>query len=98
MRSVLEFVSTLAVGLFAAAVIAAGSQQMLPGGITGSGRARLDYGSIGLGVVAGVLASTIIRVGWSDLPRRAVGYILSKRGTFRLMGWGAVFAAVLLLY
>lgn len=98
MRPMLEFVSTLAVGFFAAAVIAVGASNLLPGGITGAGWARLDFGSVGIGVVAGMLMSSIARVGWGELPRRAVGYIVSKRGTIRLMGWGAVFAAVLLLY
>ena len=98
MRPVLQFVSTLAVGFFAAAVVAVGASNLLPGGITGAGWAKLDYGSVGIGLVVGVLMSNIARVGWAELPRRAVGYIVSKRGTIRLMGWGAIFSAVLLLY
>ena len=94
----LQFVSTLAVGFFAAAVIAVGAADYLPIGRTGSGFANLDYGSVGLGLVLGVLISSFARIGWAEIPNRIVGYIVSQRGTLRLIGWGAVFAAVLLLY
>ena len=98
MRLVLGFVSTLAVGFSAAALIAVTASDILPIGSNGSGIARLDFGSLGLGLIIGILISGIARFGWADIPRRLVMYVLGWRGTIRLMGWAAVFGAVLLLY
>lgn len=98
MRAMLEFVSILAVGLFAAAVIAVGAASVLPGGLSGVGIGKLDYASVGVGLIIGALISSISRIGWAEVPRRAAAYMVSKLGTIRLLGWGVVFAGVLLLY
>ncbi len=98
MRPVLDLASMLAVGFFAAAVLAVAASDVLPIARTGSGMARIDYGSLGLGIMLGVVISSIARIAWTEIPGRIIGYIASKRRTWRLLGWGAVFAAVLLLY
>lgn len=98
MRPMLEFISQLAVGFFVAAVLAITASDMLPIGPAGAGIARLDYGSLGLGLILGVLIANASRVGWVEIPRMVVSYVVSKRGTLRLAGWAVVFVGVLLLY
>lgn len=98
MRPVLDLASMLAVGFFAAAVLAVAASDILPIARTGAGMAKIDYGSLGLGIMLGVVISGVARIAWSEIPARVVGYIASKRRTWRLIGWGVVFAAILLLY
>lgn len=98
MRRVLDLVSTLAVGFFVATIIGVAALDQLPFGKDGLGIARIDYGSLGLGLILGVLISTFARIGWSEIPRRVASYLVARRGTFQLMAWGLAFAVVLVLY
>ncbi len=98
MRPMLEFISQLAIGFLVAATIAIAASESLPVGAAGLGAGRLDYGSLGLGLILGVLIANVSRIGWAEVPRLVIGYIVSKRGTLRLAGWAAVFMGVLLLY
>jgi hypothetical protein len=98
MRRVLELFSILAVGFFVAGALGVAALDDLPLGRGGIGGGKIDFGSLGLGLVLGVVITTIARVGWSEIPRRFVAWLVACRGTFRLLAWGLAFAAVLVLY
>lgn len=83
MKSFLSFLSLLAVGLILASVYALIeqgilSQTPLSGGLS----SHLDYRSLALGLVIGFVLSTLTRVSWNEIPKRALSWIWTqKEGT-----------------
>ncbi len=98
MQRMLGLLSMLAMGFIVAAGLSAGAAESLSFGRVGGGFARLDYGSLGIGLILGVVLSGIARIGWAELPRRAVGWLVARRSTFQLMGWAAVLCVVVVMY
>ena len=58
----------------------------------------LDYRSLIMGTVLGVILSSVGRLPWVDLPRRAVNWIYSNERRLIRCGYAAAFLAVLLFY
>lgn len=83
MRTLLSFVSLIAVGLIAASAIAlvgrstGASMQIggLPGGF-------IEYRSLTLGLVLGFVLAMLTQVAWSEVPRRAIAWLLANEATF----------------
>ncbi len=99
MRAVFSFFSMLALGLMIAAIIMLGSN----GGANapaklGATSPLLDYMSVLIGLGAGVVIAMIAFVPWSELPRRLAVALLAHWRRLRLIGLGAVFAAVLFYF
>jgi hypothetical protein len=96
MRAVFSFFSLLALGLMISAIIMLG----MHGGTSaptriGATSPLLDYMSVLVGLGAGVVIAIIAFVPWSELPRRLAVALIAHWRRLRLVGLGAVFAAVL---
>lgn len=103
MKSVLGFVSTLAVGLLAAGAVTVVGRGGQPGeleaglGMAGPGFA-IDPRSLLLGLTLGLVLATLARISWAELPRRIVLWLLANERNFYRMGWAALLIGVLLFY
>lgn len=58
----------------------------------------LDYRSLILGTVLGVVLSSAGRLPWGDLPRRTINWIYANERKLMRFGYAAAFLAVLLFY
>lgn len=100
MRSVLNFVSMLALGLMVAAVIV-----VAPAG-TGStsvagfeiGGPTLDYRSAVAGLGIGLLIAIVSQISWADAARRVGTWSAGQARRLWLIGWAAVFALILFYF
>ena len=100
MKSVLGFFSALALGLFAATVVAMSLKSPIVHKSIGgevSGWMNLDFASLLLGLALGLGLATLARVGWADLPRRLANWIVANTRNFAVLGFGVVCAAVIVL-
>ena len=87
MRQTLQFLALMACGLLLAGtsmlVIQAisGDTGARAGGALATGRSALgiDYVSFGVGLAMGLTMAEIARLSWSDMPRRAIGWIIANR-------------------
>jgi len=101
MRSVLNFISMLALGLMIAAVI-----MVAPfGAPTSSGvpgfeieAPTFDYRSVIAGLGIGLVIALIAQVSWTDAARRCGTWLVSQAHRLWLIGWAAVFLAVLFYF
>jgi hypothetical protein len=103
MRAVLTFFSSLAFAVMTAAAIVAIAPWLsgkTSGAVLGGqgGQGGLQFESLLLGVVLGLIVGTMGRYNWGDIPRRAVTWVLIRERQFfyyTLIG-GCI--AVLLFY
>jgi hypothetical protein len=99
MRSVLSFFSMLALGLMIAAVF-----MVAPTGMGGSiggfevGGPTLDYRSVIAGLGIGLLIAVIGQIQWAHVARRSGVWIGGHARRLWLVGWAAVFVAVLFYF
>lgn len=101
MKSVLGFFSALALGLFAAIVVAMSLKSPMVHQSVGSdvpGRFQLDLASLSLGLALGLVIATLARIGWADLPRRMANWLAENTWNFAVVGFGIACAAVIVLY
>ena len=99
MRAVLGFFSMLALGLMMAAILAIG----VTGGANSPARPAasgpyLDYVSVLIGLGIGLVIAVLGQISWSELPHRTAEWLFAHARRLRLLGWAAVFAAVLLYF
>lgn len=99
MRAVIGFFSMLALGLMIAAIVMIG----VTGGADGPTRVSspgpyLDYLSVVIGLGMGLVIAVLGQISWSELPHRAAQWMLAHWRKLRLVGWGALFVAVLLYF
>jgi hypothetical protein len=99
MRAVLGFFSMLALGLMIAAVMVIGATGVInnPARMPEAG-AYLDYVSVVIGLGVGLVIAILAQISWSELPRRAAQWMLVHARRLRLLGWAALFVAVLLYF
>jgi hypothetical protein len=101
MRSVLGLFSVLALGLLAAGVLAVvgnGPLTRLGSGGAGDDGFVIDHASLLLGLALGVVISTLARISWAELPRRAVAWLMANERNFARLAWAGVLVAILLFY
>ena len=100
MRTLLGFISMLALGLMLAMVLAFVTTALATRGADAPAlaRGRLDYLSLLLGLVLGGTMTSLARVHWASLPRRLVSWLLMNEYTFYQLALAVVFLAVLVLY
>ena len=58
----------------------------------------LDYRSLLLGTLLGVVLSSVGRLPWGDFPRRAITWIYANERKLIRCGYAAAFIAVLMFY
>ena len=100
MRQTLQFLGLMACGLLLAGVMML-ITQALSGGAAGGVGARsavgIDYVSFGVGLAMGLTLAEIARLSWSDMPRRAVAWIIGNRHNVKYCGYACV-ALLVLIY
>ncbi len=100
MRAVLEFFSSLALGLIAAIVVATSLTSPAVQRSVGADAAapfQLDYPSVVLGLVLGMVIGMLARIRWADLPWRIANWLAANTSNFFVFGCGVVCAAVIVL-
>jgi hypothetical protein len=103
MRAVLTFFSSLAFAVMTAAAIVAIAPWLsgkTSGAVLGGqgGQGGLQFESLLLGVVLGLIVGTMGRYNWGDIPRRAVTWVLIRERQFFYYTLIAGCVAVLLFY
>ena len=102
MRPALGFLSVVAAGLLIAAcvaVIGSGPASQYPNVALHDGRGfTLDYGSLIIGLVLGVLLSIAGRLPLAELPRIFVHWLINNERNFYRAGMAAVLLAILVFY
>jgi hypothetical protein len=100
MRSVLNFISMLALGLMIAAVIL-----VAPSGTTATnvggfdvGAPTLDYRSVISGLGIGLVIALISQISWAEAARRARGWTFGQARRVWLIGWAAAFLLIIFYY
>lgn len=103
MRSVLNFISLLALGLIVSAVILAAPGDSPQRGdiaqlIDGSGWSipALDYQSVVAGLAIGVLIALIAQISWVEVARRTAGWIASQAHRLIWLSLAAVLVGVII--
>lgn len=90
----------MAVGIFAAAGVVALLPWLsgrLPTG-TQIGLDGLQFESLLLGLMSGLIVSHLVRYNWTDIPRRLVTWVLVRERMFFYYGLIAICVAVVLFY
>jgi hypothetical protein len=100
MRTVLNFFSMLALGLMIAAVIMVAPTGTGSSSIAGIeiGGSTLDYRSVVAGLGIGLCIAIIAQVSWSETARRVGSWTISQARRLWLIGWAAVFIAILFYF
>ena len=101
MRQLLGFLSFVALAIIAAGalgVIGLGPLSERASEQASSGHFSLDYRSLLAGTVLGVLLSSVARLSWADLPRRAITWLYANERKIIRCGYAAMLLAVLLFY
>jgi len=99
MRAVLGFFSMLALGLMIAAILVVGATGIAngPARLQASGP-FLDYVSVVVGLGIGLVIAIFGQISWSELPHRFAQALLPHARRVRLLGWAALFVAVLIYF
>jgi hypothetical protein len=101
MKALLGFLSLVALGLIAAVVIVlamtGGGDGLVARRIFEDGF-RLDYPSLLLGLVLGLVMATIARISWAELPRRIVLWLVANERNFYRVATAAIMVGVILFY
>jgi len=99
MRVVLGFFSMLALGLMIAAVLVVGATGIAnsPIRIKDAGP-YLDYLSVVIGLGIGLVIAIFSQIHWSEIPSRIGQSLLVHARRLRLIGWAALFVAVLIYF
>jgi len=99
MRAVLGFFSSLALGLMIAAILVVGATSVMntPAHLHATGT-LLDYVSVIIGLGLGLVIAVLGQISWSELPRRLAQFVVHHGYRLRLIGWAALFVAVLIYF
>ena len=97
MKPVLSFVSLMAIGLIAASAIALIGATLMRFPADGS-TPLLDYRSLSIGLIIGLMLSSLARLSWAEMPRRILNWLWSNERNFYRFGLAAVLIGVLILY
>ncbi len=99
-RPILSFFSVLAFGVMAAAALYALTPWLsghVPEGVR-SYAENLQFGSLTVGLVLGLVLGAIGRCEWSDIPRRIITWFLVREQQFFYYALIAACAGVLIFY
>jgi hypothetical protein len=98
MRQTLQFLGLMACGLLLAGIAvllfqAVGGSVSRPGARSAVG---VDYVSFGIGLALGLTLAEIARLSWSDMPRRAIAWLIDHRRNAKYCAYACVWLAVLI--
>jgi uncharacterized membrane protein YidH (DUF202 family) len=99
-RSVLSFFSVLAFGVMASAAVFA-VMPWVSGHVPESARSitdKVQFESLALGIVMGVMLSAVARCNWADVPRQMITWFLVREQKFFYYVLIAICGAVIILY
>ncbi len=101
MRSIASFASLLALGLlvggiFTMASNGSGNAGALASGVDGTG--GLEFRSLLIGLLLGLVLSNLARMPWAEYPRRIVAWVLSHEHNFFYAGVATILLIVLIFY
>jgi len=87
----------MAVGLIAASAVA-----MIGAGLlrmpAGESAPLLDYRSLSIGLVVGLMLSWLARVSWAEMPRRILNWLWANERNFYRAALALVLLGVLIFY
>jgi hypothetical protein len=97
MRQVVQFLGLMACGLLIAGAAlfltqTPGVNMLQPSTRSAAG---IDYMSFGIGLATGLTLAEIARLSWSDMPRRAIAWLIANRGNAKYLAYAAVSIVVL---
>ena len=108
MRQTLQFLGLMACGLLLAGVTAfvvsgiignpsaPRSGAMTASGLNSRSAMGIDYMSFGIGLAAGLILAELARLSWSDMPRRAIAWVIANRRNAKYCAYAAFWIAVLI--
>ncbi len=108
MRQTLQFFGLMACGLIVAGVAVfvvsgvIGTPNVTRlGAATSSGLGArsgmgIDYVSFGMGLAAGLIMAELARLSWSDMPRRAIAWVIANRRNARYCAYACFWIAILI--
>jgi hypothetical protein len=97
MKTVLELIGLMAVGMIVA-VLASGSISGLSADGLAAGKSQVAFGSFAGGLATGLILATMSRLGWSAVPRRIVQFLVGNANGFKLASLAACCLAVIVFY
>lgn len=97
MRPVLGFVSLIAVGLMAASALAIIAAGFFRAPVDGTAP-LLDYRSLSIGLVLGLMLSWLARISWAEMPRRILNWIWTNERNFYRAALALILVGVLIFY
>ena len=101
MRSVAAFASLLALGLLAGGVLVMLASPPTNSATPASGVAGpggLEFRSLLIGLLIGLILSNLTRVPWADLPRRAVVWVVDHETNLYRGALALLFVGILIFY
>lgn len=98
MKPVLSFISLMAVGLIAASAVAMIGTGLMRMPVAGEGAPVLEYRSLSIGLVVGLMLSWLARVSWAEMPRRILNWLWANERNFYRAALAAVLLGVLIFY
>ncbi|MCH9765743.1 MAG: hypothetical protein K0U34_07105 [Alphaproteobacteria bacterium] len=101
MRSIAAFSSLLALGLLVGGILTLAARAPATTNAvasSGHGAIGLDFRSMLIGLMIGLVLSNLTRVPWGELPRRAVAWVLHHERNLYRAALAAMFVGVLLFY
>lgn len=95
----MQFLGLMACGIIVAAIMLFVGEAVISGGgprLAGRSALGVDYVSFGIGLAMGLVLAELARLSWSDMPRRAVAWIIANRRNVRYCGYACVWLVVLI--
>jgi hypothetical protein len=97
MKPVLSFVSLMAVGLIAASAVALVGAGFFRVPADGSAP-LLDYRSLSIGLIIGLMLSWLARISWAEMPRRMLNWLWANERNFYRGALALVLLGILVFY
>jgi hypothetical protein len=97
MKAVLSFVSLMAIGLMTAsalALIVAGPAH----GPAGDPMPLIDYRSLSIGLVVGLMMSSLARLSWAEMPRRFLNWVWANERNFYRVALAILMIGIIIFY
>ena len=104
MKRTLKFLGLMACGLLVAGIaafavsglIGSPAAAKVSAGLGGRSALGIDYVSFGTGLAAGLIMAELARLSWSDMPRRAIAWVISNRRNAKYCAYAGIWIAVLI--
>ncbi len=97
MKPVLSFVSLMAVGLIAASAVALVGAGLFRVPTDGS-LPLLDYRSLSIGLIIGLMLSWLAQISWAEMPRRMLNWLWANERNFYRGALALMLLGILVFY